>query len=155
MKLCKLCKKEIDIQASKCPYCQAHQYWYRNPQIIGFVFPFVFIPALFYVMGIWGNPEYKNYKDYISVVEINRGIDGDNVILNYNIINKSNKKWNDISYQLICQDTNGNIVSTKTEKVHSWVVLPNHSSYITVEVAKKESVKSYMFTILDLSYERW
>ncbi|MBU1620987.1 MAG: hypothetical protein KJ556_12015 [Gammaproteobacteria bacterium] len=156
MKTCKSCIKEIDNAASKCPYCQSFQIWYKNPQIFGFIFPLVFIPVMFYSMGIWFNKNYPGNEHLFEVKEI--GIspgEHNRLALNYLIANKSDTKWHNISYEVSVFDAAGKLLFVKTGQDYSWLVQPNQSSYLTIELDNNLKAEKWKLKILDIKSGRF
>jgi|GEM_PF-3204332 len=156
MKTCKSCIKEIESAANKCPHCQAYQYWYKNPQILGFVFPLVFIPVMFNSMGLWFNKEYVGNEKLFEVKEIsNAQGEYNRIALNYLIENKSNIKWHTISYEVSAFDSTGKLLFVKTGQDYAWLVQPNQSSHLTIEVDNSANAKKWNLKILDIKSSKF
>jgi len=156
MKACKFCIKEIDNAASKCPYCQSFQVWYKNPQLLGLAFPLVFIPFLFYTMGIGFTKSYignENQFD-IKVLSASQG-EFNRLSLNFLIENKSSKKWSDLSYEVSAFDSTGKLLFVKSGREYSWLVQPKQSSHLTVELNNSAKVEKWSLRILDIKPERF
>jgi hypothetical protein len=156
MKTCKSCIKEIDDSATKCPYCQSFQSWHKSPQLFGLIFPLVFIPTLFYSMGIWFNTEYVGNENLFEVKEIGRAQGEYNrLALNYLIQNKSNKKWHNISYEVSVYDSSDKLLFVKTGQDYSWLVQPKQSSYLTVELDNSVKAEKWKLKILEMKSGRF
>ena len=155
MKNCKSCKKDIDDKATKCPYCQSYQIWYKSPQNYGLIFPLICIPVIFYISGLYGVPKYENYKGLISSTLISERIVDEQKILNYNITNKSNVIWNDISYIAIGYDKNGGVVVSSSGNEFRWLLPSNGSAMLSVKVSKDEQISKWEFQISSLKKDRF
>ena len=155
MKNCKSCTKEIDDKATKCPYCQSYQIWHKSPQIYGLIFPLIFIPIIFYTSGLYGIPKFENYKDQISASLISERIVDEQKILNFNITNKSNVIWNDISYIAIGYDKNGGVVVSSSGNEFRWLLPSNGSAMLSVKVSKDEQISKWDFQISSLKKDRF
>ena len=151
MKSCKSCFKEIESAASKCPHCQTYQVWYKNPQLFGLIFPFVLIPVMFYSMGLWFNKEYAGNENSFVIKEISATQGEYNKLaLNYLIENKSNIKWHSISYQITALDSDNKLIISKTGQDYSWIIQPNQSTYLTIEVDNSYNANKWVLKILDI-----
>jgi hypothetical protein len=155
MKQCKSCHKEIENEATKCPYCQAFQKWIKSPQIIGLIFPLIFIPIIFTSTGLWNKKSYNDYKKSFTFETVNKVEDGPNNIHTYRVINSTDIKWESISFQLIGYDEKGKVTLVKNKEEYSWVVMPNESSMISIEVEKNAPVTKWEFKIVDMRSERF
>ena len=155
MKPCKSCHKEIDDLASKCPYCQAFQVWYRNPQVYGMLFPLVLIPVIFFSTGMWGKKEFADYSKLFDVNQISCSVDGDKIAIVYSIENKSEVKWNRLSYEVIGYDDKNMVNFTKTNSEFSWVIEPHGVSHLTVELENRNAVKRWALKISELNAGRF
>ena len=100
MKNCKSCQKEIAERAKKCPYCQAFQTWFKNPQLLGMIFPLIFIPIIFSSTGLFSNNSYTKFSKDFSVSFINDSSDNKYDIHTYEISNSTKHRWKNISYQM-------------------------------------------------------
>lgn len=152
MKKCKSCRKEIDPEAKRCPYCRADQNW--MPEVLSSFFPvLIFIPIIFMRPSLWNKKSFEDYKDLFSSEFVNK-VDGDRRdIHTYRINNNSDIKWKDISFQLIGYDDKGKVVLVESKSEYSWVIMPNKSSMISVELDKISLIKKWEFKIVDMSSE--
>jgi hypothetical protein len=155
MKNCKSCNKEIDTVASKCPYCQAFQVWYKNPQTYGWILPIFFVPLMFYYTGLFGQPKFEDHKDQITADFINENqVDGRKVI-NYKIRNASNITWNDISYSVNGYDEKGDLVISNSGGEFNWLLPHNGDSILSVIVNNDQKIKSWELKITNLRKDRF
>jgi hypothetical protein len=155
MKKCKSCRKDIDPEATKCPYCQAYQNWIQSPQILSLICPLVFIPIIFMSTGLWNKKLYKDYKDFFSSEIVNK-VDGDRRdVYTYRINNTSDIKWQDISFQLIAYDENDKVILVESKSEYAWVIMPKESNMISFEVKKNSLIKKWEFKIVDMRTGRF
>jgi hypothetical protein len=155
MKPCKSCCAEIDETASKCRYCQTHQYWYKNPKVYA---NGVFIPLLvlmWFQLGIFFPDNYEDYKNDLSVKFVNERIQRQGGYYTYEIHNDTDVKWSRITYQLIGKDDNGDIVRVENGSDYSWIVQPHDTSLITATVKHVGDNIRWSLTVKELKAERW
>jgi hypothetical protein len=156
MKTCKSCIKEIDDAAIKCPHCQSFQVWYRNPQIFGLVFPLVFLLMLFYSMGFLFSKSYIGNENLFEVKYLGHTQgEYERLALNYLITNKSNTKWHNLSYEVLVYDSAGEILFAKTGQDYTWLVQPNQSTHLTVEISNNPKAVKWTLKILDMKSGRF
>jgi len=155
MKNCRSCKKEIDADASKCPYCQTFQVWYKNPQVHGLAVSLVFMLPFFYMTGIFGYPKYEDYKDKIKYeIQSESHVQGKYVV-NYKIINESDVVWNDISYSVISYDKDGAVVISEPNYEYRWLLPANGSVILSAKVSKDEKIARRELIITSLKRDRF
>ncbi len=156
MKTCKSCIKEIGVSAIKCPYCQSYQVWYRNPQISALVFPLIYLPLMFYFMGIWFNKEYVDNEKLFNVQEISHAQDEyGRLAINYKIENSTDTKWHSVAYEVSFYDIKGNLLFVKTGQEYSWLIHPKQSALLTVDVDNRLKAEKWVFKIRDLKSGRF
>jgi hypothetical protein len=156
MKNCKSCQKEIDEKATKCPYCQAFQNWLKSPQLIGVIFPLMFL--LYVIVSIRDLHAKKSYADFtndFSSTLISEASDNKNDIHTYEIQNLSKHKWSNISYQMKGYDQANQIVIVESENEYDWVVQPNSKSMLSIKTDKNEKIVKWDFQITDMRVERF
>ena len=155
MKKCKSCRKDIDPEATKCPYCQAHQNWIRSPQVLSLIFPVVFIPIIFMTTGLWNKKSYKDYEHLFSSEIVNK-VDGDRRdIYTYRVNNNSDIKWKDISFQVIGYDENNQVILVDSQSEYSLDYYAQESNMISVELEKNRLIKRWEFKIIDMRTGRF
>lgn len=102
-------------------------------------------------MGIWFNKEYIGNENLFNVKEISHAQSAYHKLsINYSIENKSNTKWHDISYELSLFDSEDNLLFVKTGQEYFWLVQPNKSSRLTVEVDNSLNAEKWSFKIVDM-----
>ncbi|WOX07238.1 hypothetical protein [Microbulbifer pacificus] len=157
MKVCKLCKKEIESSAKKCPYCQGYQDWYRNPQILSLI-------AIVPIMFLWFNyinpfntENFVDYQEQFSSKQINtvelEGRNGPYFKVTFEVQNNTEYKWGDMSYELIGRN-NGTIIIVEPGATFSWVIQPHSSSYISASTPVVPDISSWELVIKDLKTGR-
>jgi hypothetical protein len=154
MKNCKSCHKEIDQKATKCPYCQAFQTWFKNPQLLGFVFPLIFIPFIFGSTGLFSKKSYTDFSNEFSVSLVNESSDNEHDIHTYEISNNTKHKWKNISYQMKGFDDSEEIVVVDSNNNYTWIIQPNSKSMLSVRTTKNTPATHWKFEITDITSHR-
>ena len=155
MKNCKACQKEIDDKATKCPYCQAYQKWFKSPQVLGLIFPLIFIPIIFTSTGLWNQKSYNDYKNSFTIETVSQSVDNNYNIHTYKIMNNTTQKWKNITYQFIGKDKSGKVVIVKSEEEYSWKVMPNTSSMLSIKTEKNSLITKWELKVIDMSSGRF
>jgi hypothetical protein len=155
MKNCKSCQKEIDEKATKCPYCQAFQNWLKNPQLVGVIFPLIFIPYIFFTTGMFSRKSYEDFAKNFSSTLVSTSSGNKNDIHTYEIQNSSKHKWSNISYQMKGYDQSNQIVIVESKNEYYWVVQPNSKSMLSIKTDKNEKVVKWEFQITDMRSDRF
>ena len=155
MKLCKSCRKEIDDSASKCPYCQSYQSWFKSPQVFGFVFPLIFIPIIFFMSGLWGGREYAGNESLFIVKEINHFTNQEGMIINYEIKNLSGNKWGNLTYQISLYNDKNDLLFVETKSEYSWKLPANDSANLSVNVRDSKGAVKWILKITELKTGRF
>ncbi|MBL4910858.1 MAG: hypothetical protein JKX78_12700 [Alteromonadaceae bacterium] len=154
-KYCKACIQEIPSEATKCPYCQTYQHWYKNPQNYGImvVWPFLFI--MFWNTGVFGNEKFPDYQDdfAVSIEKIVLIQNTKTRLITYKIKNNSDYKWRSINY-LVISKKEDELITTITGIDYSWVVQPHAISLLTVKVPYVRGANSWQLKIKDLTVDR-
>jgi hypothetical protein len=136
-KSCKSCKEQIDTAATKCPKCQAYQNWYRNPQMLSFVF---LVPFLVFIL--WNTSQVTHpatladYKDKLSVSVIDEKppANGKADLVTVRLENRSNKTWKRPKFQIESLDGNDKVLSVEHVSEYNLVVAPNSSALDTLSL---------------------
>lgn len=155
MKKCKSCKKEIDDSATKCPFCQSFQKWYKGPQIMILIFPLLMLPSLFSISRLTNDEKYLNYKKDILVTQVNIASDTESDIHTYNIKNNTEHKWHDISYQFIGTDEEGKVVVVQSDSKYRWKVQANSASMISIKTPKDTPAEKWSLKIVDMKFDKY
>jgi len=147
---------EIDQKATKCPHCQAHQQWYRNPQHYGMLFLIPFLAFMFWQSSLFKSKKFTEYQKYFTVEKIKEiaSDDDSKLIITYKVNNATNYKWEHLSYEIVGTDSNGELMLTDAGSEYSWVIQPDGESYLTVKVEKNRYVSSWSLEISDMETSR-
>lgn len=157
MKQCKSCMKEIDNNATKCPYCQGYQQWFRNPQHLGFLFAIPFIAFMMWQTNVFKSEKFTDFKNNFKVDEV-RIVQSDNNkndIITYLISNDTNLKWSRIKYEVIGYDEKDKLVLTNAQSDYAFVIQPRSQAYLSAKVEKNKNVKKWKMKITDLETSRF
>ena len=155
MKICKSCRKQIEEKATKCPHCQAYQKWNRNPQVLGFIFPLIFIPLIFFNSGLFSDKSFLDYKEKFEVKFLNSSSDSKHNIYTYRISNNTGYKWADLDYQFIGLDSSNEVVTVKTESEYSWKVQPHSESLLSIKTLKDSPAVKWKLKLKDLKSNKF
>ncbi len=157
MTACKSCKTNIDDLATKCPYCQAYQQWFRNPQYFSLVF---FIPLI--ALMIWRpigfeSESFDEFRDQILVEEVRTvpSDDGTYDIITYNITNTTAFTWKRVVYELNGYDDKDTVVVSKMRSEYSWMVPPSSQAYLSANAARHGSIKKWRIRIVSMETSRF
>ena len=156
MKKCKSCRKEIEAEASKCPYCQGYQKWYKNPQYYNLIFLLPFSVFLFWNTGLLNKKEFEAYKADFSINKENVVVikNTQTRLITYRIKNNTAYKWNHINYEVV-GSKHDEVIAVSTGSDYSWVVQPNSDSLLTVKIKLMPGATSWSFKIKDLRSARF
>ena len=158
-KLCKACKGEIDQAATKCPRCQAYQYWYSNPRMMNLLW----VPLLAFLVWnaarIGHYPTFADYKDKlsVSVVDENPAANGRARLLTVRLENRSNKTWKRPNFQIESVDGNDRVLSVEHVNEYNVVVQPNSSilDTLSLRIVPNETVAKRRVTLTDIDSNRF
>lgn len=153
---CASCRQEIAEEATKCPYCQSFQTWYRNPQHTHVLFLLPFLGFIFWSTGIFTDKDYQNYRDGFSVSEQSVVVipNSQTRLITYRVENNTDYKWKHISYE-IAGKHEGKLIAVSTENDYGWVVQPNSESLLTAKVKFMPGATAWEFKIKDLESARY
>jgi len=156
MQTCKSCRKEIENGATKCSYCQAHQNWYKNPQIYSVVFMLPLFIFMYWNMGLFNNKDFSDFESEFTLTE-EKVIDTNGSkakLITYKVKNNTEYKWNRISYEVVSSH-NGELLASMVDSNYAWVIQPNSESLLTVEVAFVPKANKWQLIIKDLKSDRF
>ncbi|PKG57103.1 hypothetical protein CXF83_17295 [Shewanella sp. Choline-02u-19] len=156
MHTCKSCIKEIETGATKCPYCQAYQVWYKNPQNYSFIF---MLPLFIFIFWNTGSFNKKDFLDYESKFTFTKekiiDVGGSKAkLITFNVTNNTEYKWNHISYEVISKK-NGELLASTSDSIYSWVIQPNSESLLTVKAPFIANANEWQLKIKDLKSDRY
>jgi hypothetical protein len=155
MKHCKSCKKEIDSDATKCPYCRAYQDWYRNPQILGMIVSLGFVVVMFHYAGIWGQRDFHDFRTEFSVKKVSEALVEGKPSMTFEITNNTNHRWSNLEYALVYTDKGGKVLNAESGISYGWSVEPRSSRHVSVPAPKVENAEKIDFAISRLRTGRW
>jgi len=156
LKKCKSCIKEIEATATKCPFCQSHQNWYKNPQYLNLIFMLPFFIFIYWNTGVFNKKEFEEYKTEFVIKEENTvSIENSRSrLITFRIKNNTKHKWGRINYEVIGYE-NDKVIAVNTGAEFNWVVQPNSNALLTVKVKYMPSATSWKFNITDLKSDRF
>jgi regulation of enolase protein 1 (concanavalin A-like superfamily) len=157
MKQCKSCKKEIDDQATKCPYCQGYQQWFKNPQSFGFIFLIPLFGFMIWQMNSFKSKAFDDFKTNFTVKEVRivQSDDDKYDVITYVVKNDTNYRWTSIKYEVNGYDESDNVVLTNATSEYAWIVQPHSESYLSTKVARNKNVKKWKMRIVDMETSRF
>jgi len=155
-KYCKSCVREIEHEATKCPYCQSYQNWYRNPQYWSQIILLPMIAFMFWNTGMFGKPKFADYQDDFSItLEKNLLIQKTKArLITYKIKNNSNYKWRSIEYTVVNKKAN-EVISAHQGSEYSWLIQPHGESLLSVHVPYIAGADTWQLNIKDLTIDRY
>jgi hypothetical protein len=158
-KPCKACKEQIDQAATKCPRCQAYQYWYRNPRMLSLLWLPFLVFLVWNTSQVTHSARFADYKDKLSVsiVDENPAANGKARLLTVRIENKTDKTWKRPKIQIESLDGNDKLLSVEHVNEFDVVVGPNSSALDTVSlrIIPSEPVAKRRVTLTDIDSNRF
>ncbi|WP_281559332.1 hypothetical protein [Thalassomonas sp. RHCl1] len=153
---CASCRQDIAEEASKCPYCQGYQTWYKNPHYSNWIFLLPFLGFISWSTGIFTEKDYQMYRDDFSISEENIVVMPNNRtrLITYRVANNTEYKWKHISYEIIGKHQ-GKLIAANTDIDYGWVVQPHSESLLTAKVPFMPGASSWEFKIKDLESARY
>jgi hypothetical protein len=167
-KICKMCYKEIDSRAKKCPYCQHWQNKFsmtvRHPAFalfltMGFI---VVFGVIFESLFVFDKGEsFANYRNQIKInkTELKFGETGrgPTVVVMGEIKNNSALSWKDIQLEVRFYDNNEELSDTDQENKYSFFVPANDVSPFKISIPREfpeEQYASFQVRILSAKDSR-
>lgn len=155
-KTCKICYKEIDSRAKKCPYCQHWQYKFSmvvfHPAFavffvtIPFVAVFIFMGTTFKDMVDKGE-DFTPYRNQIAISEpelkFGETSCGPTVVAMGIMTNKSSLSWKDVQLEVRFYDNNNKLIDTGQKNKYSFVVPANDISTFKVSIPREFPEEQY------------
>ena len=152
-KICKMCRKEIDINAKKCPYCQHLQ---TKMSMIAFhpVVPFIPLIIIFIMIAYFFNTFYSKgenftpYRDQIEIIETKlkfgeKKCGCPTVVVMGTMINNSDVPWKGVQLEVRFFDSEKELIDTDQEKKYFFVVPANDSSTFKVSIPREFPQEQY------------
>lgn len=149
-KICKMCYKEIDSRAKKCPFCQHWQnkfsmvVWHPAFAVFLIMIPylvvFIFAGVMFESMFDKGE-DFTPYRNQITInkTELKFGETsyGPTVVVMGEIKNNSNLSWKDVQLEVRFYGNNEKLVDTDQKNKYSFVVPANDISTFKVSIPRE------------------
>lgn len=154
LKSCKSCFKEIDGRATKCPYCQAFQQKWRNPQVLAGLISLFFIPMAFlplYFSGFLTKPKFDDYRKNVILTErayFHDGADKTRFILELD--NRTDKKWEDANVQILFKDANGSVIGVTNENVYNFKAPAKTKSLCEVNAHQPKAATAHEISLVSM-----
>ncbi len=129
MKLCKMCFKDIDTRAKKCPYCQhwQHKLYHLiySPVFAAIFFVILVVGFNFVIRDRFGpGQDFDSYRERVSITnsEFKFGGNkcGSTVVVMGKIRNATELAWRDLQFEVIFYDQNGQMTDTEQENKFSF-----------------------------------
>ncbi len=153
MKTCKMCLKEIDQRARKCPYCQHYQFVIRtiihNPSFILISFVLGWLLVLWFMDNRTEPKDYLNsYSDHVEIlnsrIEFGSNSCGETVTIIGNLKNKSDIEWSSPEFEIKYYDKDNNFTDTEQVDKHSFNIPANETLPFKLSMRKEFDGSKYI-----------
>lgn len=147
-KTCKMCYKEIDSRAKKCPYCQHWQskisMTVRHPAFalfltMGFIVVFGVIFESLFVFD--KGEDFATYRNQITIskskLKFGETSHGPTVVVIGEMKNNSNLSWKDVQLEVRFYDNNNKLIDTDQKNKYSFEVPANDISTFKVSIPRE------------------
>lgn len=155
-KICKMCYKEIDSRAKKCPYCQHWQYKISmvvfHPAfgvfivLIPFLLVYIFVGLMFKGMFDKGE-DFTPYRNQITINESELKFGetscGPTVVAMGIMTNNSSLSWEDVQLEVRFYDKENELIDTDQKNKYSFVVPANDISTFKVSIPREFPEEQY------------
>jgi hypothetical protein len=149
-KTCKMCYKEIDRRAKKCPYCQHLQnkismvvfhpafgiFLVLTPMLLVYIFVGLFFKGIFNQ-----GEDFTPYRNQITISEselkFGETSRGPTVVVIGKMTNNSSLSWKDVQLEVRFYDKNEKLVDTDQKEKYSFVVPENDISTFKVSIPRE------------------
>ncbi len=149
-KTCKMCYKEMDSRAKKCPYCQHWQskfsmiVWHPAFAVFLIMIPylvvFIFAGVMFESMFDQGE-DFAPYRNQITInkTELKFGETscGPTLVVMGEIKNISNLSWKDVQLEIRFYNSDKKLVDNDQKKKYCFVVPANDISTFKVSIPRE------------------
>ncbi|MHC4543571.1 MAG: FxLYD domain-containing protein [Planctomycetota bacterium] len=153
-KTCKMCYKEMDSRAKKCPYCQHWQSKFSkivwHPAfavflIMGFIVVFGVIFESLFVFD--KGEDFAPYRNQITIrkseLKFGETSHGPTVVVMGEIKNNSNLSWKDVQLEVRFYDNNNKLIDTDQKNKYSFVIPANDISTFKVSIPREFPEEQY------------
>jgi len=155
-KICKMCYKEIDSRAKKCPYCQHCQNKFSmvvfHPAF-GVIFVLIPILLVYIFMGLMfkgmfdQGEDFTPYRTQIAISEpelkFGKTARGPTVVVMGKMTNNSSLSWKDVQLEVRFYDKDNKLIDTDQKEKYSFVVPANDISTFKVSILREFSEEQY------------
>ena len=155
-KICKMCYKEIDKRAKKCPYCH---HWQKkismivwNPAfgvflvMIPYLAVYIFMGTAFKSMFDKGE-DFTPYRNQITInkTELKFGETscGPTVVAMGTMTNNSSLSWKDVQLEARFFDNNNKLIDTDQKNKYSFVIPANDISTFKISIPREFPEEQY------------
>ena len=153
IKKCKLCYKDLDIRAKRCPYCKHYQStittFIHHPafSIVGVIFSFFLIWYFFSNVLFAKGADYQLHKDKVRIIKSEIKF-GDSkceptVAVLGEIDNKSGITWKEVQFELTFIDSKGTLLDAEQEKEYSFIVPANRTTPFKISFRREFPDSTY------------
>ena len=169
-KTCKLCCREIDERARKCPYCRTFQDWAHttlvDPRVQAAVFGALLLCLLVVMISLihifrdiaHREEDFADYRDQIQVLgsdmELGRDEDGATLCVVGTVRNNSDVAWNDIQIEVRFFDAEGKLIDATLGKRALGTVLPGAEQVFKIELRPALPPERYASWKVSVGYAR-
>ena len=139
-KICKSCKENIHIDASRCPNCQSFQSFLRSPNMAGPLMLFFLLPFLWWSSKTLptNRVQFEENKELINVRTLSKDtIQGrDRSLLNIlvEVDNKTSQKWTDATFEIAYLSSTGELLNLEKRKDYNFIIAPNTNGKSSLKV---------------------
>jgi len=151
-KQCRFCCEDIVNESMLCRFCLKEQrnFWQKGDNWFSLV-PLAAYFSLFIVISGGFAPNFSNYVEdlttqQVNVVELNEN----EYAVVFSIKNNSNKKWHDLTYQLIGSNNIDEVILTQEGDDSIWLIQPNSHAFLTIKMNRKPLNASWKLLIRNL-----
>jgi hypothetical protein len=155
-RICKMCYKEIDNRAKKCPYCQHLQnkismvvfhpvfgvFFVLIPMLLVFIFT-----GLMFKRILDQGEDFTPYRNQIAISEselkFGHTARGPTVVVMGKMTNNSSLSWKDVNLEVRFYDNDNKLVDTDQKNKYSFVVPANDVSTFKVSIPREFPEEQY------------
>ena len=155
-KTCKMCYKEIDSRAKKCPYCQHWQskismiVWHPAFAVFLIMIPYLIVFSSVRLIFKSMFDQGEDFTPYRNQIIINKSepkfgetSHGPTVVVMGEIKNISNLSWKDVQLEVRFYDKDNNLIDTDQKEKYSFVVPANDISTFKVSIPREFPEEQY------------
>lgn len=155
-KICKMCYKEIDNRAKKCPYCRHLQnkismiVWHPAFAVFFVLIPMLLVYIFMGLMfkGIFDQGEdFTPYRNQIAISEselkFGKTARGPTVVVMGKMTNNSILSWKDVQLEVRFYDKDKMLIDTDQKNKYSFVVPANDISTFKVSIPREFPEEQY------------